>query len=103
MIKLVPIITTDSEGNIVPAAKTRRIEKSLTRICELVERDIEGKDVEAMDFFVTFTGTSANGEMLRDMVMERFPVRICHFMQGHYSILRYLGPEAAGLSYYIHP
>lgn len=101
MIKLVPVITTDRDGHIVPAAKTRRIEKSLARICELVARDIEGRDAAAIDILVTYTGTEANGRRLMDNLQTRFPVRHSLLVQGSFSMLRHLGPDAAGLAYYV--
>ncbi|MFH1708832.1 MAG: DegV family protein [Planctomycetota bacterium] len=103
MLKLVPIVTNDAEGYIVPAAKTRLIAKSLERICVLVAADRDRLGGGAVDVLVTWTGSETNGRLLRDLVMQRLSVRTRHFLAGGYSILHYLGPEAAGLAYHVAP
>lgn len=102
MIKLVPLITTDKSGLIIPAGKTRRIAKSISRICELVERDIEQKGGTAVDLIISYTGSEENGLLLKETAEKRLPVKNLFFRKGSYSVHRYIGPDGAGIGYYIH-
>jgi len=56
-----------------------------------------------VDILVTYTGTEDNGLYLQERATELLPVDRSHFFKGGYSIHRYLGPNAAGLSYHINP
>ncbi len=103
MMKIVPLITTNDEGMIVPAGKARRIEKSLDRICDFIETDINQKKGSSIDMLVTYTGSRGNAEMLREKLESRFDVNQNFMLEGGYLILRYLGPDAAGLVYYVNP
>jgi len=99
LLKLVPVITVDREGLIIPAGKTRRIEKSLDRISRLIEKDLEQREAGTIDILVSYTGDEANGLRLKEKITEQFDVGNALFFKGGYCVHRYLGPNAAGLSY----
>jgi DegV family protein with EDD domain len=103
MLKIVPMITTDSDGIIIPAGKTRHISKSLDRIVSFMENDIQEKKGDAIDILVSYTGSEENGLMLKEKLESSFTVKNTHFFKGSYCVHRYVGPNAAGVGYYVHP
>ena len=101
MLKIVPLITTDQEGFIVPAGKTRRLENSLDRITEFIDKDLREKAGSTLDVLIAYTGREDNARMLEEKVKERFEVRRSFFFKGGYSTHRYVGPDAAGVAYIV--
>lgn len=99
LLKLVPMITTDHEGLIIPAGKTRKITKSLDKISGFIERDLEKCRAGSIDILVSYTGDKQNALALQEKITERFDVGQTFFFKGSYCVHRYLGPNAAGLAY----
>jgi DegV family protein with EDD domain len=103
MLKLVPMITTDAEGLIIPAGKTRHIVKSFDRIISFVEKDIKKQNGSTIDILVSYTGSEENGIVLKEKIEKYFDVANALFFKGSYCVHRYVGPDAAGLAFYVHP
>ena len=103
MMKIVPIITTSEDGMIVPAGKGRRIEKSLDKVCDFLERDLEQKGGSVVDLLYVYTGSKENVHLLREKVEKRFTVGDSVLYNSGYCMHRYLGTNVAGFAYHIHP
>jgi DegV family protein with EDD domain len=103
MMKIVPIITCSEDGMIVPAGKGRRIEKSLDKVCDFLERDMTRMGGSTVDFLYAYTGEEENVRVLMEKVKERFTVGESFLYRSGYCMHRYLGPNAAGFAYYVRP
>lgn len=100
MIQLVPIVTPNADGELISAAKTRRIDRAFAKIAELITADIAKKNGSRINALVLHTGMAREeGELLEKTIKERLPVESTMLLQASYVTHRIVGPKAVSVAY----
>lgn len=100
LLKIKPLLHVQSDGTLVPFEKIRTTHKAQSRLLEVINNEIHGKNVI---MFIVYTNNKDKALSLKELILEKNPGIVIEVVPLTPVVGAHAGPGTIGVGYILQP